>query len=108
MCPSIQSRLHERICESCGVYFASQKGVQAHKKTVHKKFPSSAIRVHPVQVLMRKVSEVLCIVLNDDDNADAEWIDVEDVENADISPVTDTGMPRIKNLDGWLTSPWMS
>ena len=109
MCPSIETRLSERTCEICGLYFASRKSVLNHTKIVHEKHRMSAARVHPVHIILRRENEALCVLQDDIGNEDAEWIDVEELDLVDESEIpteVESNLPLIENLSDWLRSPW--
>lgn len=114
-CPSIlQSVTLNRTCPTCGLYFASEKNLRAHRMRRHKTIlPPTSARVRPVQVVGRRAGELLC-TLDCDSNGSAnivEWlceedVDVENVVNNDGIDADAIPLPVVTNLKEWITSPW--
>lgn len=114
-CPTVHPKLSERTCFICGLNFATKKAVKQHCDFVHKKElpPESCSRVQPVKIIQHRNREALCII-GKDDEAEVEWINIENLESPDITDTTEQNdnnvesdnFPIIEKLDEWLQSPW--
>ncbi|KAJ8672512.1 hypothetical protein QAD02_003771 [Eretmocerus hayati] len=115
-CPSVQSQLANRICETCGLYFASVKSVTSHRK-IHRRSgvgERAQEKIIPTRILSRRENfgenEVLCLHDNYGTGVDVvEWFVEEDVDTCSvtISPdLENPALPVIQNLVDWMRSPW--
>ncbi|KAJ8687960.1 hypothetical protein QAD02_024398 [Eretmocerus hayati] len=115
-CPSVQSQLANRICETCGLYFASVKSVTSHRK-IHRRSgvgERAQEKIIPTRILSRRENfgenEVLCLHDNYGTGVDVvEWFAEEDVDTCSvtISPdLENPALPVIQNLVDWMRSPW--
>ena len=107
-CPSVQPKIGQRICPSCGQYFPSQKARDQHKKALHQN-PANFTRpkVKPKSVLKKRGGETLCHL---EAEGTVEWVDDEDLDTENCTQLMDTnddeGIPIIKDMFAWVASPW--
>ena len=115
--PSINSQLFDRTSNVCGLYFASMKAVKLHAEKCYSKYEASMVcrRVRPLQISKFRVNEALCIICDESGFENAEWIDIEGIEDyyslvPDNNEINKTGMPFInydeENLEKWVGSRW--
>ena len=107
-CPGIQDKLAQRVCKKCGIYHASVKSLNSHKKTCgHAKDQDVPhTRVWPVRVAAKCQRELMCVVQYMQEE-EFEWLDEADVEgptNAAIQTI-ESGTP-VMCLDSRV-SPWV-
>ncbi|XP_062560330.1 uncharacterized protein LOC134224782 [Armigeres subalbatus] len=102
-CPSVLADLPARICDVCGLYFASKKSVDHHSKAVHgnaRQRRNEGSR--SICAKGRRGKEILCLVQdNQTGGEDVEWMDETDVDvdvpgevfesscNAEIQPANE-------------------
>ncbi|XP_055543502.1 uncharacterized protein LOC129729044 [Wyeomyia smithii] len=61
-CPSVNGSLNERICTTCGLYFASVVMLREHKK-IHKNTSTTTVRkVRPTKIVAKREQECLAVV----------------------------------------------
>ena len=82
-CRSIQKVLSERICKTCGQYFASIVMLPNHIKT-HKHQPSQTKLVRSVRVAARRQREMMVIIANAENMKSAEWKDKDRLDIIEI------------------------
>lgn len=111
-CPSLFAVLHKRTCSICGLYFASEENLQAHRRNRHNKVPlHTSARVRPTQIASRRRGELLCVTNHDSSGfTSIEWLPEEDVDiDGDVEanrPEIDANIPIVENLEEWIASPW--
>ncbi|GBN76012.1 hypothetical protein AVEN_127080-1 [Araneus ventricosus] len=109
-CPSIKSQLSARTCGSCGLYHASQKSANRHKKTVQGEKSQKACLVRPLRIAARRANELMCVIKYVEGMEDAEWLNEEEVcqdsfrEKSD-EVVTEGGDNIITDMEKWLEQP---
>ena len=83
-CPSLQDTLSSRTCNVCGLYVASIKSLNNHKKTCTAKGRQGnneiTVRdcVRPLRVAARRGTELMCVIKYME-MEDLEWHDEQDV-----------------------------
>lgn len=86
-CTSINSQIFDRICNVCGLYFATKKAVEAHLKCNHDRSEKSTVcrRVRPINILKYRNLEALCTISDDHTGEEnVEWIDVEGIDDTEL------------------------
>ncbi|GBO27061.1 hypothetical protein AVEN_143995-1 [Araneus ventricosus] len=78
-CPSIKSQLSARTCGRCGLYHASQKSANRHKKTVHGEKSQKACLVRSLRIAAHRANELMCVIKYVEGMEDAEWLNEEEV-----------------------------
>ena len=87
-CPSVRNVLSQRICEQCGIYFASVKSLKLHGKCTSAKNNtshnfaniSSGRCVHPQRLAAKRPREMMCLVKYME-MEEFEWHDEEDIDS---------------------------
>lgn len=115
-CPSVNSKVFDRTCSVCGLYFSSQKLLKNHIAVLHSKSETSEMcqRIRPFHVYKYQDGEVLCAISEDDENV--EWVDIESIdddfldEEATNAQAENENLPLIHDddLPQWITSPWVN
>ena len=111
-CPSVQSVLLERICKSCGLYFASKVLLKQHVK-IHKTAKDLPVvkRTRPIRVAARRQREWMAIFANEKDGPEqADWMDEDDLDLEGVSiPKQSNNQPKIPivSLKDHLSNPWV-
>lgn len=75
-CPSVQTKLHTRIC-TCGKYFSSMASLKCHRK-LKKNCEAFTPPITPCKILGQRTGEKL-VLLDYDKEQDVEWIDDSDI-----------------------------
>lgn len=114
-CPSIQEALNNRICKICGIYFASNKSMLNHKKSIHINLKEDEhekpVKIRPERVAARRAKELLCIMSSE--NEEVDWLDEDDVildKNNNFLNSEESSAIKITEIESiptWLTSPWI-
>lgn len=103
-CPSLKSALKDRICSSCGLYFASQVMLNDHKK-VHN-VSSSIKKVRPIRIAAKRQRELMAVIARDH-QLDCEWLDEDEVDSDELPPLNEKPLefPTV-NRELHMQSPW--
>ncbi|GBN16418.1 hypothetical protein AVEN_256448-1 [Araneus ventricosus] len=110
LCPPIKSKLSSRTCGSCGLYHASQKSSNRHKKTQHGEKSQKPCLVRPLRIAARRANELICVIKYVEGMEDAEWLNEEKVyqdsfrEESD-EVVIEGGSNIITDMEKWLEQP---
>lgn len=80
-CPSVQKSLESRICAKCRKNFATVVMLKQHVKGCHKSTVISIRPIRPRRVAAQRALELLAIIGTCENDEDAEWLNLEDVEN---------------------------
>lgn len=107
--PTVNSKLFDRTCIVCGLYFCSQTLLKDHTSAMHPKSELTMMcrRIKPYEILQYREKQALCLLHEDED---IEWIDVENLEtdehSRDDDDDEDQGFLQIENISEWVASPW--
>lgn len=115
-CTSVKSVLSDRICGSCGIYFASAVMLREHRKS-HKTILTSqaaAKKTRPVRVAAKRQREWMAIISRGG-NMDCEWIEEDELDLSDLPqspPLTSdtTAEPSdylVVSINDHLQNPWI-
>lgn len=99
-CPSVKDDINGRTCSVCGLYFASKKAMNSHRKNLHGGAVENLSRVRPLRVLSRRPHEVLCVM-----GESVEWLDVETVDEEEMiksEETPDATAPVINDVSEWI------
>ena len=110
-CPTVTSKLANRICRHCGIYFTNEENRKLHCRVLHGTGvdKTTASRLRPETIVGRRANEVLCKVLYDHETIGVEWLDEDEVDVVGVDedvPVVDSGCPTIHSIGEWVASPW--
>lgn len=95
-CPSVATKLKERTCLDCGIYFASGVLLKKHN-AVHRKKRQG--KLQPKKIISKRKDEIL-VSLDDEDEWDVQWLHEDDID------LTDKEVPACNEID--LTLPIIS
>ena len=109
-CPSMQKSLRQRVCKKCGLYHASVKSLNSHKRICRHNAAAPTeeprVQVRPVRVAAKRQRELMCAIRYMDE-IEYEWLDEEDLESfevpMDCQVSLQTGTPVIPMING---NPW--
>lgn len=114
-CPTVHEQLSDRVCKTCGLYFASKKGAISHMKLVGHSIKKARQKriIKSKSIIKTRGTEKLCILHDKNgEKNDSEWIESEDLEvditaSGDVSTESDEPcIPIISSLNEWLTNPF--
>lgn len=116
-CPTVQSQLDNRICSTCGLYFATKKAASAHMKALKHKLSAKEKKSKKlVSIEAQRKDEMLCIFQEENTGCkNSDWcfeseIEIEDVQNCvdrrNNTCETDSSIPVINSMEEWLQNPW--
>ncbi|XP_034253671.1 uncharacterized protein LOC117652688 [Thrips palmi] len=110
-CPTVRSKLANRICRTCGIYFANEENRKLHCRVMHGTGvdKTTASRLRPSSVIGRRANEVLCKVLYDHETTNVEWLDEDEVDVVGVTvdiPAVESVCPIIPSIGEWVASPW--
>ena len=89
-CPSVESQLENRICDTCGLYFASKKSAVMHMKNLKHKIKAGT---KIIRIGAQRKDELMCLFKDQNTEAeDVEWLDSEDFDSNDIQNIQDDGI----------------
>lgn len=79
-CSSVKNSLNDRVCSTCGLYFASAVMLREHRK-IHKNSSTStaSTKIRPVRVAAKRQREWMAIVARGE-NMDCEWINEDELD----------------------------
>lgn len=111
-CPSLKDVLKERVCSTCGLYFASAVMLRDHKK-IHKNISElhkTGKKIRPDKVVTKRQKECMVVIVHGEDK-DCEWIDEEELDaNSDSNILseasTDADICPIIGTEHHLQNPW--
>ncbi|GBN72659.1 hypothetical protein AVEN_141432-1, partial [Araneus ventricosus] len=105
-----RSQLSARTCGSCGLYHASQKSANRHKKSVHGEKSHKDCLVRPLRIVAHRANELMCVIKYVEGMEDAEWINEEVCQDSfreeSDEVVTEGGSNIITDMENWLQQPW--
>lgn len=122
-CPSVQSKISSRTCDTCGKYFSCLKYLKTHEK-LHKKQPTRisvpkessqeehSTKTRPKRIAAIRANELLAIISYDLNMEDAEWFEREDLDLSEIELTNSFNVqceesnPTI-SIEKTLTSQWV-
>lgn len=109
-CPTVKESLVDRCCDVCGLYFASKKSNNIHKKEIHGKASARTDKIQPLYILRRREGETLCVVENCG-FTNAEWLDDDDIDIETLSEASSESteastFPVINSIHDWMQSNW--
>lgn len=84
-CPPIKDDINGRTCSTCGLYSASKKSMNSHRKNLHGGAVDHLSNVRPLRGLSRKPHEVLCVL-----EESVEWLNVEAIDEEEITKAEKT------------------
>lgn len=116
-CPSVQSKLEPRTCKDCGKYFSTLQFLTAHKKLHSKSFGRNQKKAEPEQIQLRirpkrlaaiRASEALAIIAYDENEEDAEWHELAELDSDGIEIPNENGAENafVMNIERTLRIPW--
>lgn len=120
-CPSVKELISCRICNNCGLYFASVKSVKSHQtickanqpaltaNTFGKQLLSQRRRNTPVRVAARRQQERMVIWTSRLNDQHVDWFDEEEVSNIEVQEDDDDSGPpsNVIDIETHLQVPWM-
>ncbi|KAJ8670913.1 hypothetical protein QAD02_002172 [Eretmocerus hayati] len=118
-CPSLQSDLVDRCCQTCGIYFASKKSASSHMQSLQHKMNWRQKRMHVASILAERDNELLCVLQNKEsrDEPDLEWVESGEAEKFDnfwlakdqLKSILAEGssVPVIDSIKEWVSTPFL-
>ena len=121
--PFVQSKLEARTCKVCGKYFSTLQFLTAHKKLHSQSFDINWKKAEPEEIKLRirqqrlaaiRASEALAIIAYVEDEEDAEWHKLEELDNdgIEIPNENDAENTFVMNIENALqissTEHWFS
>lgn len=116
-CPSVQTKIESRTCETCNKYFSSLQYLNNHK-SLHKNKKNVKSQAHPGKQLPKvrpkriaaiRASEALAIMCYDLGMEDAEWHPITelDLEDIDIPGSKEMETFPVVSIEKSLSSSWV-